>query len=121
MDQELRFITAPDGARICSSTLGNGPLLVKAPNWLSQVGIDLDSPVWGHWWSELARHHRFVRFDQRGCGLSDWHLPEMSFESWVSDLECVVNSLQVERFDLLGMSQGGAVAIEYAARHPERI
>ena len=121
MDQELRFITALDGVRICSSTLGNGPLLVKAPNWLSHVGIDLDSPVWGHWWAELSRHHRFVRFDQRGCSLSDWQLPEMSFESWVSDLECVVDSLQVDRFDLLGMSQGGAVAIEYAARHPDRI
>src|SRR6478672_1046230 len=121
MDQELRFITARDGVRICTSTLGQGPPLIKAPNWLSHVGIDLDSPVWGHWWSELSRHHRFLRFDQRGCGLSDRQLPELSFDSWVSDLECVVDSLHVDKFDLFGMSQGGAVAIEYAARHPERV
>jgi pimeloyl-ACP methyl ester carboxylesterase/DNA-binding CsgD family transcriptional regulator len=121
MDQELRFVTTQDGVRICCSELGRGPLLVKAPNWLSHVGIDLASPVWGHWWSELAAHHHFVRFDQRGCGLSDWRLPEMSFASWVGDLECVIDSLGADRFDLLGMSQGGAVAIEYAARHPERV
>ena len=124
MDQQLRFITAPDGVRICTSTLGAGKPLVKAPNWLSHAGMDIASPVWKHWWAELASHRYFVRFDQRGCGLSDWIVPEMSFESWVSDLECVVDSLQFDQFDqfdLLGMSQGGAVAIEYAARHPQRV
>lgn len=121
MDQELRFVTMPDGVRICTSGLGAGQPLVKAPNWLSHAGMDITSPVWGHWWAELSSQRRFIRFDQRGCGLSDWVVPEMTFESWVSDLECVVDTLEVERFDLLGMSQGGAVAIEYAARHPERV
>jgi len=121
MEQDLRFITAPDGVRICTSSLGIGLPLVKAPNWLSHAGMDIDSPVWMHWWRELAAHRRFVRFDQRGCGLSDWLVPTMTFADWVGDLECVVDTLGIERFDLLGMSQGGAVAIEYAARHPERV
>ena len=121
MDQELQFVTTPDGVRICTTALGAGPSLVKAPNWLSHAGMDSTSPVWGHWWAELSSQRRFIRFDQRGCGLSDWVVPEMTFENWVSDLECVVDSLEVEQFDLLGMSQGGAVAIEYAARHPERV
>lgn len=121
MDQELRFVTTADGVRICTSALGVGAPLVKAPNWLSHAGMDIDSPVWRHWWAALSSRHHFVRFDQRGCGLSDWVVPQMSFESWVSDLECVVDALEVEQFDLLGMSQGGAVAIEYAARHPERV
>ena len=121
MDQVLRFIMAPDGVRICTSARGTGQPLVKAPNWLSHAGMDLESPVWRHWWAELSSRRHFVRFDQRGCGLSDWVVPEMSFASWVSDLECVVDSLEIEQFDLLGMSQGGAVAIEYAARHPQRV
>ncbi|MEX1023121.1 MAG: alpha/beta fold hydrolase [Dehalococcoidia bacterium] len=121
MDQELRFVTTPDGVRICTSALGTGESLVKAPNWLSHAGMDINSPVWRHWWAALSARHHFVRFDQRGCGLSDWVVPDMSFDRWVSDLECVVDALELERFDLLGMSQGGAVAIEYAARHPERV
>lgn len=121
MDQALRFITAPDGVRICMSALGSGPALVKAPNWLSHAGMDAESSVWRHWWAELSAKRHFVRFDQRGCGLSDWVVPDMSFASWVSDLECVVDTLAVDQFDLLGMSQGAAVAIEYAARHPKRV
>jgi pimeloyl-ACP methyl ester carboxylesterase/DNA-binding CsgD family transcriptional regulator len=121
MDQELRFVSTPDGVRICTSTLGAGSTLVKAPNWLSHAGLDIGSPVFQHWWQALSSNRRFVRFDQRGCGLSDWIVPEVSFASWVSDLECVVDSLHVDQFDLFGMSQGAAVAIEYAARHPARV
>ncbi|HUF52851.1 MAG TPA: alpha/beta fold hydrolase [Dehalococcoidia bacterium] len=83
--------------------------------------MDSDSPVWRHWWEALAAKHFFVRFDQRGSGLSDRTVPEFSFASWVSDLECVVDTFGLERFILFGMSQGGPIAVEYAARHPERL
>ena len=63
----------------------------------------------------------FVRYDERGCGLSDWQVPELTFESWVRDLETVVDTLGLDRFDLLGISQGGPVAVRYAAQHPERV
>ena len=121
MEQELRFLRMPDGVNICCAKTGEGPPLVKAPNWLSHAGFDRNSPVWRHWWQELSRNHRFVRFDQRGCGLSDWQAADMSFNAWVTDLEEVVDALKLDRFALLGMSQGGAVAVEYAARHPERV
>src|SRR2546427_9783993 len=121
MEQQIRFCSSDDGVRIACGTTGDGPPLVKAANWLSHVQFDLDSPVWRHWIEELSRFHRYVRYDERGCGLSDWKVPDFSFDAWVRDLEAVVDSLGLERFVLLGVSQGGPVGIAYAVRHPERV
>jgi pimeloyl-ACP methyl ester carboxylesterase/DNA-binding winged helix-turn-helix (wHTH) protein len=119
--QEIRFCTASDGIRIAYATAGGGPALVKAANWLNHLEYEWESPVWTHWIDAISRHHRFVRYDERGCGLSDWQVPDLSFEAWVRDLETVVDALGVHRFALLGISQGGAVAAAYAARHPDRV
>jgi pimeloyl-ACP methyl ester carboxylesterase/DNA-binding winged helix-turn-helix (wHTH) protein len=119
--QEIRFCTAKDGVRIAYSTVGNGPPLVKAANWLNHLEYEWESPVWKHWIHQFSKHHLFVRYDERGCGLSDWQVPEQSLDAWVTDLETVVDALGIDRFDLLGISQGGAVAATYAARHPERV
>lgn len=119
--QEIRFCTASDGTRIAYSTVGSGPPLVKAANWLNHLEYEWESPVWKHWTEAISRHHQFVRYDERGCGLSDWHVQDLSFDAFVHDLETVVDALGVERFDLLGISQGGAVAVAYAARHPEKV
>jgi pimeloyl-ACP methyl ester carboxylesterase/DNA-binding CsgD family transcriptional regulator len=121
MEQRIRFCTTDDGVRIAHGTVGKGPSLVKAANWLSHLEYDLESPVWRHWIAELSRGHAFLRYDARGCGLSDWDVPELTFEGWVRDLETVVDAAGVERFPLLGLSQGGAIAIAYTARHPERV
>lgn len=121
LKQEVCFITTPDGVRIACGVAGKGAPLVKAPNWLSHVEFDWGSPIWRHWWEGLSRRHLFVRFDQRGCGLSDREVEDLSFDRWVSDLECVVDELGLDRFALLGMSQGAAVAAEYAVRHPDRL
>jgi pimeloyl-ACP methyl ester carboxylesterase len=121
LEQQLGFTTAPDGVSICYATVGEGPPLVKAPNWFSHLEYDWRSPVWRHWWEELAQDHRLIRFDQRGIGLSDWNVEDMSFDARVSDLETVVDALGLERFALLGVSQGGSAAAEYAVRHPERV
>jgi len=77
--------------------------------------------VWSHWWEELSAHHTVIRFDQRGSGLSDRNVADLSFDAWVSDLEAVVDELKLDSFILLGISQGGSVAIEYTARHPEKV
>ena len=119
--QSLRFCTSPDGTRIAIASIGSGPPLVRAAHWLSHVEHDLHSPVWRPWLTELARQHSYIRYDQRGCGLSDSEVADFSLDAWVSDLEAVVDSLQLRRFPLIGMSQGGAVAITYALRHPERV
>src|SRR5436189_3777981 len=106
MKQQIRFCTAQDGVRIAYATTGNGPPLVKVSNWLSHLEFDWGSPVWRHWLAERSRDHTFVRYDERGCGLSDWDVAALSFESWVSDLATVVDADGVERFPLLGISQG---------------
>ncbi len=121
MDQEIRFCTAPDGVRIAYSVVGQGPPLVKAPNWLTHLEFEWSSPVWRHWWEELAKHHTLVRFDQRGSGLSDRHVDQQSFDTWVSDLGVVVDDLGLVQFNLLGISQGGAIAVAYTAGHPGRV
>ena len=97
--------------------------MVKVANWLTHLDYDWATPVWSHWWQALSREHRLVRYDERGCGLSQWDVDADSFTlaAWVRDLETVVDTLGLERFALLGMSQGGPIAITYAARHPERV
>ena len=121
MEQEIRFCTARDGVRIAYATSGNGPVLVKAANWLTNLDYDWDSPVWRHWLGEMTRRHTLIRYDERGCGLSDWEVEDFSFDAWVRDLETVVETRGLDRFALLGISQGGAVAIDYAVRHPEKV
>ena len=119
--QEIRFCTASDGTRLAYATSGAGPPLVKAANWLSHLDYDWESLVWRHWLAELSRRFRLIRYDERGCGLSDWDIARFSFDDWVEDLETVVDAAGLDRFPLLGISQGGPVAIAYAVRHPERV
>ena len=121
MEQQIRFCSTKDGVRIAYATVGEGPVLVKAANWLSHLDFDWNSPVWRHWLQALSRHRTLVRYDERGCGLSDWNVEEFSVDAWVHDLETVVDTIGCKRFPLLGVSQGGAVAIAYAVRHPERV
>jgi pimeloyl-ACP methyl ester carboxylesterase/DNA-binding CsgD family transcriptional regulator len=121
VQQTIRFTRSVDGVRLAYAEAGAGTPLIKSPNWLSHLEFDWQSPVWRHWFEFLARSHRLIRFDPRGCGLSDWDAADLSFEAPVADLEAVVEAAQVDRFDLLGISQGGAVAVEYSIRHPERV
>jgi pimeloyl-ACP methyl ester carboxylesterase/DNA-binding winged helix-turn-helix (wHTH) protein len=119
--QHIAFCRAADGVRLAYAVAGEGPPLVRAANWMTHLGYDIESPVWRHWVQDLSLKYRFIRYDERGCGLSDWDATDFTFEDWVADLESVVEALGLERFPLLGVSQGGAVAVAYAARHPERV
>ncbi|HSW23757.1 MAG TPA: alpha/beta fold hydrolase [Burkholderiaceae bacterium] len=119
--QQFRFARSHDGVRLAWATLGSGPPLIKVATWLSHLEYDIDSPVWGHLVRELAEQCTYVRYDERGCGLSDWAVDDLSFESWVVDLEAVVEAAGLDRFALLGISQGAPIAIAYAVRHPERV
>lgn len=121
LGQRIRFCTAPDGVRIAYAMAGSGPPLVKSANWLSHLEFDWSSPVWHHWLRELSRDNTLIRYDERGNGLSEREVDDLSFEAWVGDLEAVVDARGLDRFPLLGISQGGAVAVAYAVRHPERV
>lgn len=119
--QSIGFCRAPDGARIAYATVGEGRPLVKAANWLSHLELDWNSPIWGPTFEACADRRTFLRYDERGCGLSDWEVDDISFEAFVRDLETVVDANGLDRFPLLGISQGAAVSVAYAARHPERV
>jgi pimeloyl-ACP methyl ester carboxylesterase/DNA-binding winged helix-turn-helix (wHTH) protein len=118
---DIHFCAAPDGARIAYAVAGLGPPLVKAANWLNHLEYDWQSPIWSHLLHALAAEHRLIRYDERGNGLSDWDVDDISFDAFVSDLESVVEATGLQRFALLGISQGCAVSIAYAVRHPERV
>lgn len=119
--QAIRFCTARDGARIAYAWVGKGVPIIKAANWLSHLEYDWDAPIWSPLFRQLATDHQVVRYDERGNGLSDWDVDEISFDSFVTDLETVVGASGLDRFALLGISQGAAVSIAYAVRYPERV
>jgi pimeloyl-ACP methyl ester carboxylesterase/DNA-binding CsgD family transcriptional regulator len=119
--QRIRYLQSPDG-RIAWSEAGAGPCLVKASNWLTHLEYDCESPVWRHWIELLSRHNRLVRYDEPGCGMSDWDVADCSWHRWVGDLEQVIDAAAPDGpVALLGISQGASTCIAYAARHPERV
>jgi pimeloyl-ACP methyl ester carboxylesterase/DNA-binding winged helix-turn-helix (wHTH) protein len=119
--QDIHFCTAPDGVRIAYALAGQGPPLVKTANWLNHLEYDWQSPIWSHLLHTLAADHRLVRYDERGNGLSDWDVADISFEAFVRDLESVVEATGLKKFALFGISQGCAVSIAYTVRYPERV
>jgi pimeloyl-ACP methyl ester carboxylesterase len=121
MQQKVQFCTASDGVRIAYALAGQGLPLVKAANWLNHLEYDWQSPIWRHLLHALAAEYQLIRYDERGNGLSDWDVEDISFEAFVRDLESVVDATGLKRFALLGISQGCAVSIAYAVRHPERV
>ncbi len=119
--QQIRFATNSQGNRIAFATSGQGTPVIKTANWLNHLQFDWGSPVWRHWLTALSRTHTLIRYDELGCGLSDWNVGSLSFETMFEDLEAVVTAAGHERFALLGISQGAATAVTYAARYPERV
>ena len=120
-NQNIRYCFAKDGVRIAYAVTGSGPVLVKTANWLNHLELDWGSPLWGRMVSGLSEDFSLVRYDERGNGMSDWDVDDLSFEALVTDLEATVDALGLQRFPLFGLSQGAAVSIEYAARHPQRV
>ena len=118
--QRIRYLGTPDGVRLAWAEAGAGPMLVKASNWLTHLEYEWQSPVWRHWIRFFSDHFRFVRYDERGCGMTDWKTGDLSLERWVEDLEAVVEAANPPGpFALLGISQGGPICIAYAVKHPE--
>src|SRR5664279_140948 len=121
MDQNIRFCKSSDGVRLAYAISGEGPPLVMSATWLTHLEHQWQSLAWRPWLEAFSRDHKLLRYDSRGCGLSDRDICDLSFETWVRDFERVIDAASVRRFDLLATCWGGPIAIEYAARHPERV
>ena len=119
--EQIRFCKSRDGARIAYAVCGSGPPLVWATRWVHHLKFDWESPVWRPWLALLMRRHTLIRYDFRGCGLSDRERVEFSFDRYVEDLEAVVDAAGVDKFALFGMGNGGTIATVYAVRHPSRV
>jgi pimeloyl-ACP methyl ester carboxylesterase/DNA-binding CsgD family transcriptional regulator len=120
--QRIRYLRTHDGVQLAWAEAGAGSTLIKAANWMTHLEYEWESPVWRHWIRFFSDHFRFIRHDERGCGMTDWNVGDLSFERWVEDLEALVNIVDPqEPFALLGISQGAATCIAYAVKHPERV
>src|SRR5688572_2881740 len=120
--QRIRYLQTSDDLKLAWAETGSGPPLVKAANWLSHLEYDWQSPIWRHWMQFFGEQFRFVRYDERGCGMTDWDVGDLSLERWVEDLEAVVDAAEISKpFALLGISQGAAICLAYAVKHPERV
>ena len=122
MRQSIRFTKSPDGVTIAWAEAGSGPTLIKASNWLTHLQYDWDSPVWRHWIRFFAEHYHLIRYDERGCGMTDWDVADICYERWIEDIATVIAAASPKKpFILLGISQGGPAAIHYAATHPDHV
>jgi pimeloyl-ACP methyl ester carboxylesterase/DNA-binding CsgD family transcriptional regulator len=120
--QRVRYLRSRDGVQLAWAEAGDGPVVVKAANWLTHLEYEWESPVWQHWIRFFSDHFRFVRYDERGCGMSEWTAGDLSVDRWVGDLEDIIDAAgPTAPFALLGISQGAAMCIAYAVRHPERV
>ena len=120
--QRVQYASASDGTRLAWAECGSGPIIVKAANWLTHLEYELESPVWKHWIQFLCDHFRYIRFDERGCGMSEWRSGGLTIERWAADLETIIEAARPsEPVTLLGISQGAATCIAYATAHPERV
>lgn len=121
LQQQVQFHTTRQGVNLAYSVVGKGYPLVKAANWMNHLEYEIHNPPWSHWWNALSARYRLYRYDQRGNGLSDSKLQGLSFDSLVDDLESLIDAIGLDQFALLGVSQGCATSIAYAARNPERV
>lgn len=119
--QAIRFCRTSDGLCIAYAVSGSGPPILRAAHWMSHLQSDWESPVWRHWIDALSKEAMLIRYDERGNGLSDWNVADISFDAMVADLESVADAAGLDRFTLLGVSQSCAVSVAYAVRHPERV
>jgi len=122
LNQKIRYLRTTDGVQLAWAEAGAGPVMIKAANWLTHLDYEWESPVWRHWIRFFSDNFRYIRYDERGCGMTDRNTGDLSLERWVADVEEIVDAAAMtEPFAMLGISQGAAICVAYAVKHPERV
>ena len=120
--QRIRYLRTIDGVQLAWAEAGAGPAMIKAANWLTHLEFEWESPVWRHWLRFFSGNFNYIRYDERGCGMTDRNVGDLSLDRWVADVEDIVSAAGLqEPFALLGISQGAAICVAYAVKHPERV
>lgn len=120
-EEDIEYCQTEDGVRIALASSGQGLPIIRPPTWFNHIAYDWHVRFRGALYSEVAEHCRLVRYDGRGSGLSDRHVNDISFPAFERDLDAVARAQGAVKYGLFGISQGGAIAISHAARHPERV
>jgi class 3 adenylate cyclase len=122
MEPRIQYATTDDGVSIAFWTLGEGEPIVHLP-WFraSHVQLEWQFPECRRWYEALASKRKIVRYDSRGVGMSFRNVSDFSLDALVSDLDAVVERLDLDRFALFGVLHNGPVAMAYAARHPDKV
>ena len=121
-EPRIQYAKTSDGVSIAFWTLGEGKPLVQMPTIpISHLEVEWQNPDYVRWYERLAGTRQLVRYDGRGTGLSDRELSGYSAEGHILDLEAVVDRLALEKFALLAFLHAGPIAVDYAARHPDRV
>lgn len=121
VEQEVGFTFSEDGTQLAWARVGQGPAVLKAPNWLNHLEYEWRSPIWGPVLTQMSEFCDLVRFDQRGNGLSDWEPPEISADAMIADMKAVADAAGLDRFFLFAISQGCAFSVRFAAEYPESV
>jgi class 3 adenylate cyclase/pimeloyl-ACP methyl ester carboxylesterase len=121
LQQRVKFCKSADGTNLAWASTGHGTPVLKAPNWLNHIEYEWTSPVWGNFLSEFSGRCQLTRFDQRGNGLSDWDVDDISEDRMIDDMLAVADAAGLERFGLFGISQGSAFSMRFAAKYPDRV
>lgn len=122
MQSGIKYVSSADGANIAYEADGSGPPLLYVRGWISNLELQRLDPAIERLFAPLREHRTVIRYDGRGNGLSDWELPNpITYEDLVADLDAVISTIDAPTFDIWATTYGGPLAIDYIARHPERI
>jgi pimeloyl-ACP methyl ester carboxylesterase/DNA-binding CsgD family transcriptional regulator len=119
--ESMRFCTSRDGTRIAYAISSNGPPIIRLAGLFTHLEFDRESSIWRPWLGALEKGRLLIRYDARGSGMSDCDGVEFSFERYIEDLEAVAAATGLRRFALFGIGGPAALAVAYAARHPEQV
>jgi pimeloyl-ACP methyl ester carboxylesterase len=118
--RQIRFCATSAGVRVAYATAGRGPALLVPAAWMSHLELLWQDPAVRAFFAPLAARRTVIPYDKPGCGLSDPWPGRQTLDTDLQVLQAVADHLQLERFDLLGISTAAPLSIVFAARHPAR-